>query len=162
LGLGPIRLDAVLERGRVLHGDQSLQRETENVVNRLAAKGRPVSRRNVVQAWCMELPDGGRADKIERAAERLLDSMVRDPRRGIASDDMSVHGPGVTERSLPLDSLELGPTGRRFAEQAIEQRLAIRRELSREPDLARTNSRGMSLELGRSRGLGQDTGLGFG
>jgi conjugative relaxase-like TrwC/TraI family protein len=156
LGLGPVRLESVL--GRVARsrspGDRSndLERDPEKVVVRLAEAGRPIARRHVVQAWCMELPRGAEVPTVERAADRLLDKLAGDApsRGGLGRDGPVRDGPGVTERRLPLESLELGALAGRVAELAVERRRTI----------LRASARG--LTPGLEIGLSQDTGLGFG
>ena len=149
LGLGPARLDSVLEReGYVRDARREPVRDREQVVFRLASAGRAVSRRNVVQAWCMELPRGAQVKEIERASDSLLGELVRGERLENPADKRSRAGPGVTERRLPLESLELGPLARRFAEQAIERRLAVMRDRTVEPARQLGTERAMGLGLG--------------
>jgi conjugative relaxase-like TrwC/TraI family protein len=156
LGLGAVRLEAVL--GRVARsrspGDRShdLERDPEKVVVRLAEAGRPISRRHVVRAWCMELPRGAEVPTVERAADRLLGKLAGDgpSRDGPSRDEPSRDGPGVTERRLPLESLELGALAERVAELAVERRRTIQRASAR------------GLAPGFEIGLSQDTGLGLG
>ena len=85
LGLGPARLESVLERGGRARRDKGdLGQDPEHVVIRLASAGRPVSRRSVVQAWCMELPLGAKVNDVERASDRLLGALSKDgPRSSI-------------------------------------------------------------------------------
>jgi conjugative relaxase-like TrwC/TraI family protein len=146
LGLGPVRLDAVL--GRVARSrapreaSHDLERDPEKVVVRLAEAGRPIARRHVVQAWCMELPRGAEVPTVERGADRLLDKL--------AGDRSGRDGPGVTERRLPLESLELGALAERVAELSVERRRTIQRASER------------GLDPGLEMGLSHDTGLGLG
>jgi conjugative relaxase-like TrwC/TraI family protein len=156
LGLGPVRLEAVL--GRVTRsrspGDRphDLERDPDKVVVRLAGADRPISRRHVVQAWCMELPRGAEVPTVERAADRLLDKLAGDGpgRDGPGRDSAGRDGPGVTERRLPLESLELGALAERVAELAVERHRTIQRASLR------------GLAPGLEIGLGHDTGLGLG
>jgi hypothetical protein len=84
---------------------------------------------------------------VERAADRLLDKLAGD---GPGRDGPGRDGPGVTERRLPLESLELGALAERVAELAVERRRTIQRASVR------------GLAPGLEIGLGQDTGLGLG
>jgi hypothetical protein len=62
---------------------------------------------------------------------------------------------------LPLESLDLDPLARRFADQALERRIALRRDSAREPGLDVGRERRMGM--GRERDLGHtDVGLGLG
>ncbi len=144
LGLGPSRLESVLERdGHERRPGLDLNQDPEQVVMRLASAGRSVSRRNVVQAWCMELPGGAQVKEVERASDNLLGVLTRSTGRDRQSggrdsqpEGRERDGQGVTERRLALESLELGPLARRSAER--------------------------SIELRRSRDRGHEIGLGFG
>jgi conjugative relaxase-like TrwC/TraI family protein len=148
LGLGPARLESVLERDdhERNHGSE-IRKDPEQVVMRLASAGRAVSRRNVVQAWCMELPRGARVGEVERVSDQLLGELACSA-PDTRSDGRVRDGRGVTERRLPLESLELGPLARRFADQALE-RLSVRREVERQRDLGHT---GLGLGLGLGSG----------
>jgi conjugative relaxase-like TrwC/TraI family protein len=142
LGLGPVRLESVLERAAYARQPGwELNQDPEQVVMRLASAGRAVSRRNVVQAWCMELPRGAQVNEVEKASDRLLVALDRGGGRdlqsdGVMRDGLMRDGRGVTERRLPLESLELGSLAPRYADHKIE--------------------------LERARDRGQETGLGFG
>lgn len=158
---------------------EEMTRDPQNVVIRLASAGRPVARRHVVQAWCMELPGGADAPSVERASrrhgsertvepvegafgaefvhvakavslDRLLDAIAMDePGSSVRGDYRPGRdGPGVTERRLPLESLDLGALARRFADLAVERRLGVDRDRAR--------------GLGREIRMGRDTGLGLG
>ena len=164
LGLGPVRLDAVMgretrsrsDRDASLGVDRDGANVPENVVVRLATAGRPVARRHVVQAWCMELPGGADAKSVEKAADRLLDKIGR----GVTRRD----GPGVTETRLSLESLDLGALAERFAELATERRQTLQRERALGLDRDRVGGQGLGhgLGLGYEIGPHNDTGLGLG
>jgi hypothetical protein len=115
----------------------------------------------------MELPRGARVGEVERVSDELLGELVRSAAPDTRSDARLREGRGVTERRLPLESLELGPVARRFADQALERRVAVRREVEREHRLdpagrrGRERDAGQSIGIGRGRDLGQ-TGLGLG
>jgi conjugative relaxase-like TrwC/TraI family protein len=172
LGLGPARLESVLERddygrhdggrgGYGRDGGGPLVQDPEQVVIRLASAGRAVSRRNVIQAWCMELPRGAQVKEVEKASDALLDRLSREEVRDLGSGGLSRQGRGVAERRLPLESLDLDPLARRFADQALERRIALRRDSAREPGLDVGRERRMGM--GRERDLGHtDVGLGLG
>jgi conjugative relaxase-like TrwC/TraI family protein len=154
LGLGPTRLESVMERDSPGRNSRAeIVQDPEQVVVRLASAGRAVSRRSVVQAWCMELPRGARVEEVERASDRLLGTLARSAGPDIRSEGKVREGRGVTERRLPLESLELGPLARRFADQAMERRLAVQRDVER--------GRGRERDLGQTR-LGLGLGLGLG
>jgi conjugative relaxase-like TrwC/TraI family protein len=162
LGLGAVRLDAVLEREGPSRtprtASDEIGQDPERVVVRLATAGRPVARRHVVQAWCMELRGGAQATSVERASDRLLDAIsTHEPSRG---------GPGVTERRMPLESLDLGALGERFADMASERRRTLERQRSLGLGPERGAGRGRAMNrgdvLGREIRMGQDTGLGLG
>jgi conjugative relaxase-like TrwC/TraI family protein len=165
LGLGPVRIDAVLgrdTRARTRHEtSREVESDPERVIVRLASSGRSIARRHVVQAWCMELPDGAKAKGVERASDRLLETIGS---AGSTRDGPPRDGPGVTERRLPLDSLDLGALGERFADLAADRRQALQRESERglEPGRERTGGRMAGIGLGIELGGGHDTGLGLG
>ncbi len=162
LGLGPARLESVLERdGYGREGGGPLTQGPEQVVIRLACEGRAVSRRNVIRAWCMELPRGAQAKEVERASDALLGQLSRAEVRDLRSGGMSRDAPGVAERRFPLELLDLDPFARRFADQALERRMALWRDSAREPalDIGREGRTG----IGRVRDLGHtELGLGLG
>jgi conjugative relaxase-like TrwC/TraI family protein len=143
LGLGPARIESVLDR--VVSRDRSVRDEIgrasddDRVETRLAQKGLPIARRHVVQALCMELNNGAPSSEVSRGSDSVLSKLERDTR--IGPDEGSTRdGPGVTERRLPLERLELGPLARRAAAIALERR---------------------ALVVGRERGRGQEIGIGL-
>ena len=100
VGLGPRRLDAVVDRVAPRRGpgrdpvgaDAVLEAPPE-----LFVAGATVSRRDVVRAVCASLPAGGPAASVEAAADRVLASLSEaDAGRRRAS------GPGVGERRYTL------------------------------------------------------------
>ena len=98
----------------------------------------------------MELPRGADSKSVERASDRLLDAIASDrsdPEFG-GGHQRDTMGTGVTERRLPLESLDLGALGRRVAEIAVERRMSAQRDRHR--------------GLGRELHMGHDTGLGLG
>jgi conjugative relaxase-like TrwC/TraI family protein len=141
VGLGPRRLDAVLDRApRRSSPSWPSARQAEAhrpvVSEALAELNRPVTRRDVVRAWCRSLPDGAPALAVEEAADRHLDVMT--PETGARG---RWQGPGVAERRHDPPA----------------------------PDLARTTARELSRRLaGRGIGLDRadhrrrDSGLGLG
>jgi conjugative relaxase-like TrwC/TraI family protein len=143
VGLGPRRLDAVLDRVRRRQFEASPavpeQSEVLAVVGRsLRELDRTVTRRDVVRAWSRSLPEGAPGPAVEEAADRLLENLVPEAgRRGQGQ------GPGVAERRHrpPSPSLERGE----------RERSELSRQLAR---------RGLGLERsGRER---PDVGLGLG
>ena len=141
VGLGPRRIEAVV--GRELYRHRSAKEEIgracedERVVVRLAQNARPIARRHVVQAICMELGNGAPASEVSRGSDRVLSELGRNV-RGTERD-----GPGVTERRLPIEKLELGPRARRAAEVAAERRERVAgRERGRSQEVA------IGLEIG--------------
>lgn len=120
-GLGPVRLEAAIGRGSGTPRGLGAQDDhrSERVVVRLAERGRDVTRRGVVQAWCFELGDGATASRVSDAADDLL----RDLARGSPADT-TLDAPGVSERRLPLDSLELGPVPALYMERAVGRGLS--------------------------------------
>jgi conjugative relaxase-like TrwC/TraI family protein len=150
LGLGPKRLESVLQRDRsVRHDGDGLGQDPEQVVLRLATAGRAVSRRSVVQAWCMELQQGAQAKEVETASDRLLGELIRDDGRHLRGGGRQREGPGVAERRLPLVALELGPVAKRTAEVAIERRSSVERLVA-----DRGSERTRQIEHGRDLGIG--------
>jgi conjugative relaxase-like TrwC/TraI family protein len=143
LGLGPARIESVLDR--VVSRDRSVRDEIgracddERVETRLAEKGLPIARRHVVQALCMELSNGAPSSEVSRGSDSVLSNLERNIRVG-AREEQTRDGPGVTERRLPLEQLELGPLARRAAAIALERR---------------------ALAVGRERGRGQEIGIGL-
>jgi hypothetical protein len=109
----------------------------------------------------MELPRGAQVKEVEKASDALLGRLTRAEVRDLRPDGISREGRGVAERRLPLESLDLDPLARRFADQALERRMALRRDSAREPGLDVARERRMGI--GRERDLGHtDVGLGFG
>jgi len=159
LGLGPSRLEAVLGRGPTREharedgrNSQDIDHDSEPVVLRLVNAGRSVARRHVIQAWCMELPEGAPAHQVERVADSLLAQLTNERGREKPADRRD--GPGVTERRIPLESLELDPLARRAADMAVEHRMSVQRQLSREPEQSFGRERGHAMGIGQSPGLG--------
>ncbi len=107
---------------------------------RLAEKGQPIARRHIVQALCMELGNGAPSSEVSRGSDSVLSRLERGSRRG-PDDGRTRDGPGVAERRLPLEGLELPPIARRAAEFAAERR---------------------TLVAGRQRGRGQEAGIELG
>ena len=66
-------------------------------------------------------------------SDRLLDAIARDPSDPEVGRDhgRDRNGPGVTERRLPLESLDLGALAGRVAEIAVERRLGAQRDRQR-------------------------------
>jgi conjugative relaxase-like TrwC/TraI family protein len=149
VGLGPRGLEGVLERTAWSTRAEGLEVDSDQVVARLARAGRPVARRNVVQAWCMELRTGSSVSEVLDRSDALLGRMTR---TASGSGESPRDGPGVTERRLPLGSLELDPVARRIAEIAVERRAVLQRGSERH------------IDTGRTGGIrrGQETGIGLG
>jgi hypothetical protein len=141
VGLGPRRLDGVLDRAPRRSSPSWLmagQSEAHGPVvsEALAELNRPVTRRDVVRAWCRSLPEGAPAVAVEEAADRHLDAMA--PEIGARH---RWQGPGVAERRHDPPA----------------------------PDVARTTARELARHLaGRGIGLDRtdprrrDRGLGLG
>jgi len=97
VGLGPRSLDAVLDRAP-RRSPVSMAPAPEDgrlptaVVEALDDLRRPVTRRDVVRAWCRALPGGAPARSVEDAADRLLEDLT--PQTGHAAAPR----PGVAER----------------------------------------------------------------
>jgi len=168
MGFGPLRLESVLERGaRARDGGacrdgpvrsrEDTEERTERVVLRLAAEGRPIARRSVVRAWCMETGRGAPVPEIERAADSLLETL--DPAGCERDRDGGpIHRPGVAEKRFEPDWLELGPLASRAAELARDRSAAVRRARGLGLEPARDAARSIGYELGLGRG---DSGLGL-
>jgi conjugative relaxase-like TrwC/TraI family protein len=143
LGLGPAQIESVLDR--VVSRQRSIRDEIgrvcddDRVETRLAQKGLPIARRHVVQALCMELGNGAPSSEVSRGSDSVLSKLERNIRAG-PDGGPTTEGPGVTERRLPLERLELGPLARRAAAIALERR---------------------ALAVGRERGRGQEIGIGL-
>ncbi len=82
VGLGPTRLEAVLDRvpQRSVSPSPGSPEQAAEVRETLAARGQTVTRRDVVRAWGRALPAGASAAAVEAAADRLLGHLV--PERG--------------------------------------------------------------------------------
>lgn len=143
VGLGPVRLDAVL--GRVparVAGDRDLEASGDFLRGALGARG-TVTRRDVVRAWCAALPAGAQAGAVEAAADRWLGTL--EPAAPTSRPDR----PGVGERRYLVEALQLE---RSLRARGMERGLESRRGLGR----------GLGHADGRGLGRGPDTGLDFG
>jgi conjugative relaxase-like TrwC/TraI family protein len=143
VGLGPIRLEAVLDRAprrseRWDRSDRQPSAVSDNVRALLGTADRPVTRRDVVRAWCRSLPGGAPARTVEDAADRLLENL--EPERGPRG---ARHGPGVAERRHQPPS--------RTLDRADSERAEVSRLLAR---------RGIGLD--RSGHRSPDVGFGLG
>lgn len=107
VGLGPRRLDAVLDRTpRLSSPDQRAMEDAAlaaAVGDALGALDRPVTRRDVVRAWGRALPAGAPAETIEQAADHLLQYLSPEPGSSGRRD-----GPGVAERRHEATVASLG------------------------------------------------------
>jgi conjugative relaxase-like TrwC/TraI family protein len=130
VGLGPRRLEAVLDRSPRRSGPSSPS-VLDGVAFATAVTGalgrleRPVARRDVIRASCRDLPEGAPAPAVEDAADRLLTTLEPDAgQRGRRA------GPGVAERRHQVASpdLELAPL---LARRGI----GLDRSASRGPDI---------------------------
>jgi conjugative relaxase-like TrwC/TraI family protein len=147
VGLGPRRLEAVLDRtprrSGPHHGALEDGALPAAVGDALGALHRPLARRDVVRAWGRALPAGAPAEAIEEAADHLLQYLAPDPGSSGRRD-----GPGVAERrhdgSLASlgKAVELGSRSSvRHREQAelarvLGRRVGVReRSSDRQPDL---------------------------
>ena len=135
VGLGPRRLEAVLDRSPRRPGPSSPsvpdgEAFAAAVTRALGDLERPVARRDVIRASCRALPQGAPAPAVEDAADRLLTTLEPDTgQRGRRT------GPGVAERRHRVASPDL--------------------ELAR-----RLAARGIGLDRSARRGPGIDLGLG--
>jgi conjugative relaxase-like TrwC/TraI family protein len=144
VGLGPSRIEAVLDHGvrhRSVREEVGRACEEERVVTRLAERGQPIARRHVVQALCMELGNGAPTSEVSRGSDVVLSSLDRSS----PGNDRSRDGPGVAERRMPLESLELPPIARRAADLASERRALIS---------SRQRGRGQEVGIGLDMGFG--------
>jgi hypothetical protein len=144
VGLGPRRLDAVLDRtfrrpGPVPGPGMDCEAPPAAVAQALADLGRGVTRRDVVRAWCRSLPAGAPAPVVEDGVDRLLDGLA--PESGARGHR---EGPGVAERRHAVPGKELDRDV--AAESAEVWRLLARR----------------GIGLDRSARRPPDVGLGFG
>lgn len=141
LGLGPGALGAVVDRVPRRSGPGLDTAQVEVVASVLARRGETVNRRDVVQAWCGALAQGGPAAAVEESADRLLESMP--PTEAHVG---RIERRGVGERRHVVGGREIS---RHRGE--LEQLLAVR---------------GMALAPGPERGVGrarsEDLGLGLG
>jgi len=143
IGLGPRRLDAVLDRvpRRSLASRPASLTQSEfpdAVSHSLRELDRTVTRRDVVRAWCRALPEGAPAKVVEAAADRFLENLGPEAgRRG------ERHGPGVAERRHQPPSPSL--------DRAEQERSELSRLLSR---------RGIGLDRPGPRS--PEVGLGLG
>jgi conjugative relaxase-like TrwC/TraI family protein len=151
VGLGPRRLEAVLERAP--HGPAGVidagDRETERaaaVADALADLDRGVTRRDVVRAWCRSSDEGAPAHEVEEAADRMLGRWRPEPGpRG------ERQGPGVAERRHEVGSPSLERNVGADRRRAEIERSELSRRLAR---------RGMGLD--RTTDRGRDSGLALG
>jgi conjugative relaxase-like TrwC/TraI family protein len=149
IGLGPRRLEAVLDRspGLVAPTDLVVDEPSfdREVTERLGDSHRSVTRRDVVRAWCRAVPAGAPAQRVEEAADRYLSGLRPEPGpRGERS------GPGVAERRLEPPSRVRG--------RADGRRREVEHE---EAEIARLLER-RAMRLDRSPARLQDLGIGLG
>ena len=150
VGLGPRRLEAVLDRAPRLSVSRASALEQPELpaaaIHALGGLRRTVTRRDVVAAWGRALPGGAPVPAVEEAADRLLEYLAPEQRqRG------EHQGPGVAERRHQVPSRELG----RGAHRGQRRGDAGSAELSRL--LA-----GRGIGLDRPDGRRPDMGIGFG
>jgi hypothetical protein len=159
VGLGPRRLEAVLDRVPLSPSPPSELERPEvaaAVIDALGAMRRTVTRRDVVRAWGRALPAGAPAPSVEDAADHLLEYLA--PESGPRGQR---GGPGVAERRHRVPSRERGrdvsiEAGPRQPEpRPPEPRQPERSELSRL--LA-----GRGIGLDRSADRRRDIGIGLG
>ncbi|HEY7947523.1 MAG TPA: MobF family relaxase [Acidimicrobiales bacterium] len=130
VGLGPRRLEAVLDRvpRAAAHiSDAAGDRDTGRaaaVADALADLHRGVSRRDVVRAWCRSSDDGAPAPQVEAAADRMLEQWR--PQPGPLGQRQ---GPGVAERRHEVESPSLERDGGRDRRRAETERVELSRLL---------------------------------
>jgi conjugative relaxase-like TrwC/TraI family protein len=157
VGLGPRRLEAVLERvpRRTPSSMPAALEEAglpATVGQALDDLHRSVTRRDVVRAWCRSLPSGAPAPAVEEAADRLLEELTPEPGHGARR-----HRPGVAERrhQVPSRLLDRGRQPERATAGDGRRTVIERTELS-------VLLAGRGIGLDRSGHRQPDLGLGLG
>ncbi|MDE3085823.1 MAG: relaxase domain-containing protein, partial [Acidobacteriota bacterium] len=150
LGLGPLRLEALLDRSPRRAARDVGREGTDQEIYRALVTVRPASssftRRDAVRAWAGTLPWGAPAADVERVADAFLARVGRSGAPGGRGRDPGGAGVAETRHGLPED---LG--------RAVADRGGDRREERRllEALLAR---RGMALVADRALGRGVELG----
>ncbi len=139
VGLGPDDLGAVVDRVPRRAGPGPDPSLGEVVAEELGRRGPTVTRRDVVRAWCGSLDQGAPAEVVERAADRLLESLAP---AGAQQDRLERRGVG--ERRHVVGGREVS-----------RERRDLQRLLA---------ARGMEMAPGLEprRAMGEDLGLGLG
>lgn len=154
LGLGPRRLDAMLDRvatpqrihpeaGRALD-DEVDSRAVAEALATVRAPAGGFTRRDVVRAWAGATPSGAPAHAVAAVVDGFLDDVRGEPGHAVpGSDPRRRVGRGVAEERLELPE--------RLRRRELE-RLLERRGMGLVPE----------RPTGRHRGLALDAGLGLG
>jgi len=145
-GLGPRRLDAVVDRVPRRRGpgrDPAAHLEAAlDATSVLVVPGARVSRRHVVRAVCASLPAGGPAAVVEAATDRVMASLA-----GTDAHARHPSGPGMGERRYVVAGAARGATGGDRAPDL--ERLLAARGMARASPAPRERAR-----PGHDRGLG--------
>lgn len=143
-GGGEARSTRTKSRDGEVQPGKGLEQAVEGL---LVDRGRSVTRRDALRAWCTVLETGANVSDVERATDRLLSKL--DPVEGWAG---ARDVPGVGERRHSLEGRAIERAG--AAERAVDaERHRMDRHLA---------SRGMSRADDRSLGLGRDSGVDLG
>jgi len=155
-GLGPVRLEAVLDR--VPRRDGAVEPALEPaVVEALGRRGPTATRRDAIRAWCTHLPAGAAAPAVEDAADRTVGAL---PLAQAHAD--RAERPGVGERRHAVVGRELRPPG--AAEEAMtperrSEHLGAERDLRR---LLARRAMAPGGPPGREQGRARDDDRGIG
>jgi conjugative relaxase-like TrwC/TraI family protein len=149
LGLGPRRLDAVLDRVSVrTPSGPAPDGEARAVADALVAQhgaDRPFARRHVVRAWSSALAAGAPAAEVAAVVDRFLDEIGPElPRAGPSTAGVRRDAPGVGERRMEMPER----LRRREIEVLLERRGMAPVDRSRARQREQVHALGIDLGLG--------------